>query len=210
MGDDRQVEYIEPDHRLIGIVAVIVPGPGWRDDKVTRPHAGLLAVHRRIGTLAVENITQGRLAVAVRRRDLAGQDQLPAAVEHVGDEGLAAQCGIFQNQHATLCFLGGQQSARFDDEFLEDVEIPEMRAHRSLGRAGDETLEYFPQRSKIFFVNAPIKILALGCVAHEGGTVHFHDLSSLVYSLSGCCCGAAFWKASSLLHSSQIRMTVGT
>ena len=49
---------------------------GRRQHKVARRHHGLLAVDLGVGALAVEDEADGSWAVAVRRGDLARQDEL--------------------------------------------------------------------------------------------------------------------------------------
>src|SRR5262249_46840193 len=44
LGDDGDVEPVEPDHRPVAVVAVIVPGPGRRDDEVARRQRHALAL----------------------------------------------------------------------------------------------------------------------------------------------------------------------
>ena len=76
--DELDVEPVEPNHRLRGFVAVIVPGPGRGDDEIAGLHQGALAVDRGIGAVPLDDEAQRRLRMAMRRRDLAGHDQLQA------------------------------------------------------------------------------------------------------------------------------------
>ena len=83
--DDRDVEAVEPHHRLIARVAVVVPRPGRRDDEVAGMHRDALAVDRGIRAGAFDHEAQRRLRVAVARRDFAGHDELQAGIEAVRD-----------------------------------------------------------------------------------------------------------------------------
>src|SRR6516162_5101413 len=73
---DRNVEPVEPDHRLLRLVAVVVPSPGRGNHEVAGEHRRALTVDGGIGSLALDDEAQRRLRMAVRRGHLAGQDQL--------------------------------------------------------------------------------------------------------------------------------------
>jgi hypothetical protein len=68
----RDVQTVEPDDRLLAEVAVVVPSPGGRDDEVAAAHRRALAIDRRVRALAVEHEAQRGLGVAVRRGHFAG------------------------------------------------------------------------------------------------------------------------------------------
>ena len=125
--DRRHVEHVEPDHRLLRGVAVVVDGPVRRQHEVARRHDGLLAVDLGVGALAVEDEADRRRGVAVRRRDLARQDELQAGIERLRDARLAAQHRILQHQHAARRLLGGDDGAGFGDERLDVLEAPDRR-----------------------------------------------------------------------------------
>src|SRR5579883_1666945 len=88
---DVNVETVEPDHGSRSGIAVVVPGPGRGDDEVDGPHGRPLAIDRGIGAFALDDEAQRRLAVAVRRRDLAGHDDLEAGKEALRDLRLALE-----------------------------------------------------------------------------------------------------------------------
>jgi hypothetical protein len=73
---ELHVEPVEPDHRLLGLVAVVVPGPGRGDDEIAGLHQGPLAIDGGIGPVPLDDKAQRRLRMAVRRRDLARHDEL--------------------------------------------------------------------------------------------------------------------------------------
>ena len=90
----RNVQPVKPHHRLRhafnAVIAVIMPVPRRRNDEVSGMHRGALAADRRVRTLAIDDEAQRRLHVAMRRRDLAGQDQLQTRVQRLGDRRVAA------------------------------------------------------------------------------------------------------------------------
>ena len=83
--DDGDVEPVEPEHRLVGVVAVVVPGHVGGDDEIAGMHGRALAVDAGVGALALQHEAQRRLRVAVRARDLVGHHELHAGVERGGD-----------------------------------------------------------------------------------------------------------------------------
>jgi len=70
------VEAIDPHHRTIGFVAVIMPGHAGRNDEVADLHHGFLTGDGGIGVSALHDEAQRRGDVLVRRGDLARQDDL--------------------------------------------------------------------------------------------------------------------------------------
>ena len=54
----RDVEPVEPEHRLRSLIGVIMPGHRRRNDKVAGRHRGALAVDGGIGALAFEDEAQ--------------------------------------------------------------------------------------------------------------------------------------------------------
>jgi hypothetical protein len=53
--DDRQIEYIEPDHRSVRRIAMVMDCPVWCQHEITRRHVGALALDRRMRTGAIDN-----------------------------------------------------------------------------------------------------------------------------------------------------------
>ena len=113
MIDQRHVEAVEPDHHAIGFLAVVVPGPGRRDDEVAGVHVDALAVHGGVGALAFDDEAKRRLRMPVRRRDLAALDGLDRAGERVRRAVLERR--IVEHQHAAVGFGRGDDLGGFED-----------------------------------------------------------------------------------------------
>ena len=47
------IKPVEPHHRLITEITVIMKGPRWRDDEVAPMHGRALAVHRGVRAFAI-------------------------------------------------------------------------------------------------------------------------------------------------------------
>ena len=88
--DQRDVQAIHPDHRHVAGVAVIVPSPRRSDNEIPRTHGDAFTTDGSVSTFAFDHKAQRRLSMAMGRRDFAGQDQLQAAIERVGDRRRAA------------------------------------------------------------------------------------------------------------------------
>src|SRR5262249_10433086 len=72
MVDRRHVEYVEPHHRFLARVAVIVRRPVGRNDEITVFHLRLLALDCCISALAFEHEANGGSDMLVRVGNLAG------------------------------------------------------------------------------------------------------------------------------------------
>jgi len=66
----RQVEPVEPDHRLVGAAVMLVPGHARRQHEVAGGHRTRLAVHRGPDAAALQDEPDGRRRVPVRGRAL--------------------------------------------------------------------------------------------------------------------------------------------
>jgi hypothetical protein len=142
---DGQVQPVEPDHGAVRVIAVVVEGPRRRDDEVARVHGDLFAVHRGVGAVAVQDEAQRGLRVAVRRRDLAWQDQLQSGVQAVRDAGASAQAGVFQHQHAALGLARRDELAAFLQPGPDRRPVPQVGLAGRVGQGRDQPVQHFPQ-----------------------------------------------------------------
>ncbi len=160
--DRRHVEHVEPDHRLLGRIAVIVRSPVRRDHEIAAAHDGLLALDRGVSAIAVEHETDRRSGVPVRGRDLARKDQLQTGIERLRDARAAGQGGVFEHEHAALSLLGGDQRTGFDHHLLHFGEAPQRRHARRLGLRRYQAFQHFPERRQILLADAVVIGSALG------------------------------------------------
>ena len=152
----RHVEHVEPEHRLLRRIAVIVRRPARGDDEVAGRHEGLLALDRGICALAVEHEADRRGGVAMRGGDFARQDHLNAGEQRIGGAGLALQCRIFQDQDAALGLFGGDQTAGFHDQRFDVVEMPDHRLAARHRLLGDDRIHHLPQRRHVVLGDAVV------------------------------------------------------
>ena len=145
---------------------MVVKRPRWRDDEVARMHGGPLTVDGGIRAFTFDDKAQRRLGVAVARRNLAGQDQLQAGVQTVGDRRRAAQSRVLHHQHTPLRFAGGDEAAGLHQVRAHLLVAPQRR-HAGRGRCRrHQAAESLPQRIQAVPVDALVKRLAL--VSHVG------------------------------------------
>jgi hypothetical protein len=156
--DRRRIEHVEPQHRLVRRVAVVVRGPIGGDDEIARRHERLLALDRRVGALAIEHEADRGGDMAMRRRDLARHDHLDAGKQRIGDPRLPAQRRVFQDQHAALGLFGGDQAARFHDQGFDVVEMPDRRRAARYRLVAKQRAHDCPQRGHGMPGNACVEV----------------------------------------------------
>src|SRR5436190_2687943 len=123
------VEPVQPENRLVALIAMVMPGPGRRDDEIALVHDGPLDINRRVRSGTLQHETKRALHMPMRRRDLAWQHQLHAGIEVGGDLRLTAKSGVFKYKNATLGFLCGDQSPRLQHRGADIAEAPAGRSH---------------------------------------------------------------------------------
>ena len=176
----RNVETVEPDHRLAGGVAMVVPLPAGGQHQIERPHHRLFAVDGGEGAFTLEHKAQGALAVTVTRRDLAGQDQLQSGIEAGRDRRLARHARVFEDQDAALGLRGADQIARPHQIVARHTIGPAMDLRRRGRFGGHQRREHFPQRRQAGGRHFVIQRAKLGrLVVGQGGGVGHRSIISL-------------------------------
>jgi hypothetical protein len=133
----RNVEHVEPDHRLGAAVLMVVPGPGWREDEVALVHGEALAFDGGGGAAAFHDEAQGVRGMAVRFGHLAGKDHLDGAPE--GGRGACGKPGVGEAQRAALAARADVHLAPDAlEQRLELTPAPVHRRHRRARLAREE------------------------------------------------------------------------
>ena len=149
---------VEPNHRPVAVIAVVVPRPGGGRHEIPLGHGRALAVHGGVGAVAFYDEAQRRLRMAVGGSDLTRQHQLKAGVERGRDPGTAAQPGIFKHQDPPLRLLGGDDPAR-TQHLGAHIRIPPMgRAAGARRLRRDHPRHDLPQRGEVLPRNLPDRI----------------------------------------------------
>ena len=145
--DQRRIEYVEPDHRLPARVAVVVPAPLRRDDHVVRRHRHRRPIDGGQRPPALDDEADRGLAVAVARRDLAGQHQLKPGIERLRRPHGAGEARVLQDQHAAEGILRADQTAGFHQPRPQFVEAPDRRSGRCPGAGKVDAPPPHPERA---------------------------------------------------------------
>ena len=136
---------------VVARVAVIVIGPGRRQDEVARVHGRPLAVDRGVGALSFDDEPKRRGGMAMGARDFAGQNQLQAGVQALRDSRRAVQARVFEHDDAPLGFLGGDQPAGFHQKRPQLLVPPERRHARPVEARAARWLPSTFQSGAAFF-----------------------------------------------------------
>ena len=92
----RPVERVDPDHRLAGIVAVVVPGAVGREDQVAAIGGAALAFDHGVAALVGQDGAAGVGRMQMHRRDVARIVDRDRAADRVGDLQPAVEARIEQ------------------------------------------------------------------------------------------------------------------
>ncbi len=125
--DLRNVETIKPDHGTLAFMPMIMPGPRWGEDQVSRIHVGTFAINGREGAFTFDNEPQGRLGVSVGRCNLTRQNQLKSCIKRICSFCFPTKCRIFKDQHPSLGFFGTDDLSGFEEKGADVLITPEMR-----------------------------------------------------------------------------------
>ena len=149
--DQRQVEHIEPNHRVGAIVAMLVPQTGGRENQVATAHRAFLAIHRGVRALAFHNHAHRIRGVAMTGCPFTGHEQLHAQVH--GGRGLhffQTMAGVGQHQNTALGFFNRCQFTRFQQQGLQAFVGPMRGLGLTRGNLGwQHTAQAWPQRHQV-------------------------------------------------------------
>ena len=89
----RHVEHVEPDHRLVAIVTVLVPAHARREHQVAKFHRAFLAIDQRDGARSFEQEAQRIHGMAVGAGRLAWQQALQRRQHVAAGVFVGQRCG---------------------------------------------------------------------------------------------------------------------
>ncbi len=118
--DQRDVQHIEPDHRLGALVLMVVPHPARRQHQITLVDGVLFSFDDGIDAVALHDEAQRGRGVTMSGRDFAGQNVLDRSPE--GRRCSIGKTGIGQPDGATLS--PGFQLELGSDVFEQAIEVP--------------------------------------------------------------------------------------
>jgi len=143
---ERNIESVQPDHRRIAVIAMIMPGPGWRDNKIAKLHDRAFAIDAGMTARTIQHKTQRRLAMAMSGSHFVGHHQLQPGVQRIRDVRIAPHARVFQDQHPALGFLRANQIAGFEQPFPRLVEFPQVGQAVAFRLRGNNVSKNGPQR----------------------------------------------------------------
>ncbi len=132
---ERDVEPVQPDHRSVGVIAVVVPGEARRQDEVARRHVDALPVDGRVGAVSLHDEADRRRRVTMGAGDLAGQEELDGGDHRVRRRPSSSQTGIEELQRPAL-LADRDDLARLADQRLDQRRLPHVRDRAGLGVTG--------------------------------------------------------------------------
>src|SRR6516165_9593120 len=122
----RGIEAVQPDHRSIGVVGVVVPGPVGGEDEIAREHREALTVNDRVAAAALDDQAKGRRRMAMGPSNLAWHHDLD-----VGDQCVAGrhpgQLGVGQAQNSAFGLLGTNELGRPHRLWSQIAPVPQVR-----------------------------------------------------------------------------------
>ena len=99
---ERQVEPVEPDHRLATVVVVVMPVPFGGQDEVTGRHLAGIAVDGCVHPGSHHHEADRRRRVPMRGRGLSGTEILDSTPQRGTREREAVQARVGEGEHAPV------------------------------------------------------------------------------------------------------------
>ena len=125
---ERDVEPVNPRHRLVGRVVVAVEMPARRQQEIAAAHAHRIAVDDGPHAFALDHEAEGVLRMAMLGRGLARPQILDGGPQRRADIGAAAEAGIGEADGAALAAAANRHEfARPCGKRVEPVPLPDMR-----------------------------------------------------------------------------------
>jgi len=131
---------------------MIMPGELRRQDQITWIHYALLAVHRRVSSVAFDHEAERGRGMAVRSRVFSGLHILKGDLQGVCRKTVpAVEPGIDQPNNTALAILKADHLARADETLVHIAPFPEARLDRSHGLRRQALHPEAPIAREIFF-----------------------------------------------------------
>ena len=156
----RQVEPVEPDHRLVPVVVVVVPLPVRGEDQVAGLHLAGVAVDRRVDARAGHDEADRGRRVTVGRRALARPEVLDGAPERRAREGQAVEPRIGEREHtAVAAALDRDDLAGALGKREDGVPFPEPRLRARERNVGHDLALQAPEGLQVVGGKRPAELV---------------------------------------------------
>ena len=156
----------------IRIDAMIVPGAIRRDHEVAGREPHLVAVHHRIGAVALDHEAQRGGSVAVGGGELARPHHLEAAVEPADAGGKSLAAGILERDHPAAGLLRADQIERLENQRAQARIAPQHRHRCRLRLPWLDCIGHRPERIALRPAELGVIGIELGRLFDIGSTDH--------------------------------------
>ena len=182
---ERDVQAVDPGHRLVGVVVVSVEAPSGRQQKVAPAHAHRIAVDHRPDALALDHEAEGVLRMAMFRRRLARTEILDRGPERRADIGVTAEAGIGEPDGPPLATASDRhQLARLFGKRQELRPLPDMGDRLGFRMHRHQIAELRPERNQMLLLEPFVEGAQFRRVFRLHGMV---DIGMIEFGIHGVC-----------------------
>src|SRR5579884_3114451 len=103
--NERIVQPIQPDHRTLAFMFVIVPVPIRSQEQVTRMHVNALSVNNSIGAVSFDNEAKCGSSMSMCLSSFARKDDLNTSIEGIDCGRRLLQTWINKHKNTSLSFV---------------------------------------------------------------------------------------------------------
>jgi len=155
----RQVEPVEPDHRLVGAAVMLMPGHARRQHEVTGGHRARLAVHGGPDAAPLQDEPDGRRGVPVRGRALPRVEVLHGPPQGGGGKREPAQPGVGQRQDPPLAAAAHRDGlSGLGREGQQGIPPPQPRHGPGSGLTRHQVRDLGPERLDVHLVHGGVQL----------------------------------------------------
>ncbi len=173
--DERDVEAVDPRHRVVGLVVVPVEVPAGGEQEVAAAHGHRIAVDHGPHAFTLDDEPEGVLRVPVLGRGLLGSEVLDRRPQRGGDVGDAAESGVGQGDGTPLTAAAHRDEVTGPlSERVQGRPLPHERHGLRRRHHRHQVAELGPQRVEVLGLEVRVELLQLGIGVLGCG----HDLSS--------------------------------
>ena len=147
---ERDVQPVDPGHRLVGGVVMLVPSHAGREQEVASTHRDRVVVDVGPHPLALDDEAERRLRMAMRRGLLARAEVLDRGPQRGGGVGRAGQARVGESDRPAFSPTADRDElARAGGELVQGRPAPHCGTSVGLGNLRHQAFTLGPQRRKV-------------------------------------------------------------